>query len=388
MLNLKEQGQVRHREFLVSLGASDQEIDELTNYNKNVFQRNDSACHIALPLPDEPFVEAWEGYAREAGEKGVFNTLREKLVQLSFPVREGISRDENYREATLRGLPAAGMPEARGLELERPGELDLYLHPTPAGRIPVLVAGHRPDFVSLVQALSRRNEPEKIPSSMGACMVKGFNNWDRIRAYREKWEKANPGRCSGEDWREEFKNIVPRRELYQDTFIILSREEYSGVPAIELGLSPEEWRSLSLIIRREHEAAHYFTLRVFGSARNHAYDELIADCMGIVAAAGTYRPDWFLRFVGLENYPRYREGGRLENYLGSPPLSDGAFRILQALVYRASENVEKICRGVCAGADTPEGKAGLLLSLAGMSLIDLASMSPSQQSIGGERALT
>ena len=362
------------QEFLSSLGASEQEISELINYNKEVFRRKDLACDISFPLPDEPFVKAWEGYAMEALEKGVFFTLQEKLVQLSFPVREGISRDDNYRVATLRGLPVAGMPEARGLELECPEDLDLYLHPTPVGRIPVLIAGHRPDFVSLVQALSQRNEPDRIPPSMGACMVKGFNNWDRIRAYREKWQKDNPGRCSGDHWQEEFRNIVPRRELYQDTFLILSRDEYSGVPAEEMGLSPEEWRSRSLLIRRGHEAAHYFTLRVFGSARNHAYDELIADCMGIVAAVGTYRSDWFLRFVGLENYPFYRQGGRLENYLGSPPLSGGAFRILQAIVHRASENMDKICRRFHVKGATPEGNADLLIYLAGLSLIELASI--------------
>lgn len=368
----EELRRVYYHEFLTSLGASEQEISELINYNEEVFRFKDLAGNISFPLPDEPFVKAWEGYAMEALEKGAFNTLREKLVQLSFPVREGISAQDNYRAATLRGLPVAGMPETLGLELERPGDLDLYLYPTSVGRIPVLVAGYRPDFVSLVQALSRRNEPERIPPSMGACMVMGLNNWDRIRAYQERWQKDNPSRCSEDHWLEEFGNIVPRRELYQDTFIILSRAEYSGVPAEEMGLSLEEWRSLSLLIRRGHEAAHYFTLRVFGSARNHAYDELIADCMGIVAATGTYRSDWFLRFVGLENYPSYRQGGRLENYLGSPPLSGGAFRILQAIVHRASQNMVKICRRFYVKGETPEGNTDLLIYLAGQSLIELA----------------
>lgn len=368
---------MEYQEFLLSRGASEQEISELINYNERTFRRHHSDLDILFPLPDEPFVQAWESYALDAKEKGVFNTLKEKLVQLSFPVLEGISQEDNYRAATLRGLSAAAMPEASGLVLECPGDLDLYLHPTPAGRIPVLVAGHRPDFVCLVQALSRRNEPERIPSSMGACMVRGFNNWDRIRDYRERWEQDNPGRCSVDHWLEEFKSIVPRRELYQDTFIILSRQEYSGVPSEEMGLSPVDWRRLSLLIRRDHEATHYFTLRVFGSARNHAFDELIADCMGIVSAAGTYCSDWFLRFVGLENYPHYRLGGRLENYLGKPPLSEGAFRILQTLVHSASENIEKICRVMHLRADRPEGNAGFLLALAGLSLLDLAQDSSS-----------
>lgn len=70
-------------------------------------------------------------------------------------------------------------------------------------------------------------------------------------------------------------------------------------------------------------------------------DELIADYRGIVGATGYYRADWFLRFLGLESFPYYREGGRLQNYRGQPPLSDRAFKILQALVKAAAENLER-----------------------------------------------
>jgi hypothetical protein len=54
-----------------------------------------------------------------------------------------------------------------------------------AGRVPVPVAGDRSDFVSLVQAFAERNEPAPVPESMGACIVKGFNNWDRIATFRK-----------------------------------------------------------------------------------------------------------------------------------------------------------------------------------------------------------
>lgn len=358
-------------EFLASLGAGAGEVVELLEYNKSVFKSSPGADY-SFPLADEPFVEAWAGYVREAGEAGAWNTLHSRFIQLDFPVREGISLTENYRAATLRGTPVEGMPEARGLVLDCPGELQISLCQTPAGKIPVLVAGHRPDFVRLVQAFTARNEPENIPASMGACLVSGYNNWDRIRSYRKKWLGENP-LYTEIDWQEEFKSIIPRKELYQDTFIILSRQEYSGVPAGEMGLGLKEWRELSLTIRRNHEATHYFTRRVLGSARNHILDELIADCMGILAAAGSYRPDWFLRFMGLEGYPLYREGGRLANYMGSPPLSPGAFTILQTLVKRASENTEHICRQYLEGRSTEEAKLGILLFLTGTTLIDLAS---------------
>jgi hypothetical protein len=73
--------------------------------------------------------------------------------------------------------------------------------------------------------------------------------------------------------------------------------------------------------------------------RNALADELIADYMGIVAAEGRYRADWFLRFVGLEG-PIYRPGGRLQNYRGDPSLSAGAFGALQVAVRRAAQNLE------------------------------------------------
>ena len=69
----------------------------------------------------------------------------------------------------------------------------------------------------------------------------------------------------------------------------------------------------------EHECAHYLTKRVTGSMSNNLLDELLADYVGIVAAAGTYRGDWALEFLGLEDYPAYRNGARLQNYRGSPP---------------------------------------------------------------------
>jgi AraC-like DNA-binding protein len=91
-----------------------------------------------------------------------------------------------------------------------------------------------------------------------------------------------------------------------------------------MGLDEQEWLQLSLIIRLEHECIHYLTSRLFNLMRNNLLDELIADYGGIVAACGYYRADWFLRFLGLESFPDYRAGGRLENYHHAITLSDVA----------------------------------------------------------------
>lgn len=357
---------------LAACGAAGQELEELLLYNENIFVPDTGAEPHRVPLPDEPFVAAWDGYAAAAAEKGVYEVLKQRLIQLRFPVQEGISRSDAYQAATRRLGTAEGLPGATGLVLERPELLELTIHPTPAGRIPLLIIRHRADFVILVQALANKNEPVPVPDSMGAAMVTGYNNWDRIFTYKKRWAAARTGNCLGEGWAEEFQRLIPRKELYQDRFIILSDGPYSAVPAREMGLTETEWRRASLVIRREHECTHYFTRRLYGAMRNNILDELIADYLGIVAAAGHYEAGWFLRFAGLEDYPAYRKGGRLENYRGNPPLSDGAFRILQLLVKRAAENLAQFDRENTAYLHSPVGQRAMLAALTRLTLEELA----------------
>ena len=358
---------------LSSFGAGEPEIDELIAYNQNAFDHSKLKYEMKFPLPDEPFVSAWENYADESGKKGVFEVLKSKLVQLRFPIQDGISKTENYCSAARRGVSADDMAEAAGLTLRQPGKLKLIIHQSIAGKIPLLITGDRNDFVSLVRALTMKNEPGLVPASMGAAMVAGFNNWDRIREYRKKWEDENPSCSSEEKWKEEFLRLIPQKELYQDKFIILSDGPYSAVPAADMGLTAEEWQNISLSIRREHECAHYFTRRMFSSMRNNLIDELIADYTGIAESNGHYRSDWFLRFVGLESFPDYRDGGRLQNYRGDPPLTDGAFKILQVLVKNASENLERFDAGHSEELRSGKGKALMLMGLTYLTLEELAS---------------
>lgn len=344
---------------LTDLGASSAEVDELLRYLDNPFDLSALAPGTTLPPPDEPFVEIWERWAGEARQRGAFAVLSENLPQLRFPICEGMSGSDDYRAATLKGVPPEELPGATGLELERPDRIELEIHSSPAGRIPVLLVRGRAEFVALVRALGRRNEPSPVPDSQGALMIAGFNNWARIHELLERGE--------------EMSSILPRKELYQDRFILLSDGPYSAVPAADLGLDEAEWREISLAIRRDHECAHYFTRRLFGSMRNHVHDELMADWAGTVAATGSFRADWFLRFLGLEDYPRYRPGGRLDIYRGNPPLSDGAFRVLHALIRSAALNLERFDARFQGRPRTLGEQALVLSALASLRLDEIAS---------------
>ncbi len=351
--------------MLAAFGAGGDVLEELLAYNENVFQHHGGAD--VFPLPPEPHVARWRFYCEEGARDGLFPSLQKRFPQLNFPVKEGMSTGEEYRAAVRRGTPVKGLSSATGLELERPDQMTLVVHPTFAGEIPVWTLFHRKDFVSIVQALIYKNEPKPVADAVGAMMIGGFNNWDRIHAYRENWESANP---SG-SWRDEFRNLIKDKSRYQDRFILLSVGPYSGVPASGLGMEEEAWRQSSSIIRREHECTHYFTRRVFSSMRNNIIDETIADYMGIVAANGSYRSDWFLHFLGLEDFPRYREGGRLENYRGT--LSDQAFDRLKGLAKAAADHLEAFDREHAERLKQPENKVRFLMALTRLTLEELAS---------------
>lgn len=358
--------------ILDSYGANSSEIEELLTYNKKFFDHDNWRPSQQFPLKSEPHIAIWKDYVVEAKEISVFETLKQKLVQLHFPIQEGISQTEAYRTATIKGENPDIIPEATGLVLKEPEKLRLNIYQSLAGEIPVLLPSNREDFELLVRSLTKRNEPKPIPASMGACMVAGYNNWDRIRKYRKQWEKDNPLDCSEAQWEKKFKRLIPLKHCYQDRFIILSDGFYSNVLPQDIGLPESEWRRLSLTIRLEHECTHYFTKRVFNSMRNNALDELIADYRGIIAATGSYKADWFLHFMGLESFPNYRASGRLQNYRGQPPLSDRAFKILQVLVRDAAQNIENFDREYVNGSRFDNFQTLMLIALTNLTLEELA----------------
>lgn len=352
-------------QVLKQYGAATAEIEALLEYNRNVFDHA-SLQTLMLPLDDEPFVASWMRYKTEADEIGVFNALKKRIVQFNFPIQEGISSTEDYSNAVKKGLLTDAIRRSEGFQLCDPQGLELRIHQTPAGKIPVLITSQREDFVAILQALTRRNEPALVPASQGATMISGYNNWDRIWYLQDAMRQEKGDMHVKLFWPQEFKKILPQTSLYQDKCILLSRDYYSGVSPDLLDLDEAEWRELSVTIRLEHECAHYFTKRVLSSMRNNLLDELIADYAGITAAIETFRADWFLTFVGLERYPIYREGGRLENYRGTPALSDRAFAILQTLIYQAAHNLERYVM-------TCDEQQSLLLALTTLTLEELAS---------------
>lgn len=356
----------RQRELLEQLGARAGALEELLGYLDNPYAEIAGRAG-ELPLPEEPQIPFWRRYEREAaGEGGVPAVLRRRFPQLCFPIAEGLAEDPEYRAATRRGI---WDPErADRLELERPQGLELSVDEGAAGPVPVLIARHRPDFERLVQALTCRNRPEPVPAAMGACLVKGLADWERVASYRAEWERGLGRSGTEQEWAAEMgSGLAPRKQLWQDRLILLSDGPYSAVSAAEVDLAPEAWRERSLTLRRAHESFHYLTLRLVGTIRSHLLDELIADFAGVTAAFGRYDARLALRFLGLDRLPEIRPEGRLAVYRGA--LSDDAVEVLARLLERAAAALERLGADASAAAAPP---ARILVALAVIGLDGIA----------------
>lgn len=309
--------------------------EELKDYFMNKFRSADNS--LGVVSDNEPSIAFWKSHASDwAGDKA-FPFLRTCYPQLNFPVVEGINKTQAYIDAVLKGKPPV-VDADLSPALNQPEALRLTLHESLAGPVPVLIVPDADDFVRLVRCLIHKNNPVAVPPSMGALLANGVNNWERIRELKTQWESTHP--LGG--WNEQFsRHVLPNPGLFKDKLIILSTKPYSNVSAEQVGVDPSEWASYSLAIRLAHECTHLYTLNRFGSASNNLHDELVADYMGICNAVGHFRKEWMLAFLGLENYPAYRNGARLENYVGNTQLSTESFYQLTSLIKRAIDTIDR-----------------------------------------------
>jgi hypothetical protein len=185
-------------------------------------------------------------------------------------------------DAWLNGRDGGFPGEVRALFSGK--RVKVWLEATPAGRIPVVYAEDRPIFERLTAFLNAEDDPAPLPASVNAFTVPG---------------KRPP-----------FKG---------HRAICLARAGYSALSGENVGVDEDEWTEKSAAIRLHHECCHYFTLRVLGGMKNHALDEVAADCAGQLAAFGRYDASLQRKFFGMDEEGRIAPGGRLGFYVKRLP---------------------------------------------------------------------
>lgn len=306
--------------------------EELKIYLSNKFKSE----KIVASFENEIEIKYWEELARKTTrDKLLFNELKKCYPQLNFPIESGIEKKEEYKEVVLKGKTENINLDVL-LKLNDCKNITLRISETIAGKIAIITVPDKEDFITIIQCLLYKNNPQHVPQSMGAVLINGLNNWQKIVLLKKEWLATH----NAENWSKYFYlNILPNYTLYKDNLIIISTKPYSNVSAKQLGLDESLWLSYSGSIREEHECTHLYTLKKFGVASNNLHDELIADYIGIVKTIGTYNKSWMLLFMGLENYPKYRQGARLENYTSANKLSKEDFKQLVTIIKMAIENI-------------------------------------------------
>lgn len=255
------------------------------------------------------------------------NELILRYPQLVLPITMDEKNTPEYKKAVLRGEPVC-----REANFICSPEDKLETVETTVGKVEILYLAHREDFEHALRALAYRCEPVEIPASVGASTIRGLINWEKIRVHKtEYFDKG------GSNWSEEFKHFTAKKSNYLDTIILLSKGNYSAVPAHCVGLTEYEWDEKSLIIRKYHELTHFVCRTLYPKNIEPIRDEVIADLIGLVAAFDLYDPLLAKRFLGIES-GAFQEGGRLSHY------TDGGN--LEAAAKKAGELIDQLAERV------------------------------------------
>ena len=246
--------------------------------------------------------------------------------QLLLPIRDGISNAEEYRKTVLQGLDTAWQDVSFNCD-----QIERYTCRTPAGEAEIMLVSDREDFEHLYHALAYKCEPVPIPASVGAVTISGVINREKINKHRDDYlARGNT------DWNAEFKRFTADKSNYTDTIILLSSGPYSAIPAEQLQMTESEWAAKSVIIRMYHELTHFICRKLYPEKKDAIRDEIYADCIGLIAAFGTYDPLLAKTFLGIEA-EAYRKDGRLEHY--APECTEGDIHMARQWIREAEERV-------------------------------------------------
>lgn len=248
-------------------------------------------------------------------------TISHKLAQcypqLLLPVAAGMSGSEAYKNAVLRGIFPEAEPMVSGTAEDTFEQVD-----TAVGSVGIWTLAKREDFVLAVQALAYRCEPKPVPDAVGAQYIGGLINWEKLRARKTQYLLEG-----GRDWNLEFRRFTLDKRNYTDSLILLSTGFYSNIPPEVVGLSPQEWKRKSMVIRKYHELTHFVYRKAYPGDVDVIRDEVLADCVGMQAAFGSCSRELAERLLGIWNGQALPDA-RIRHYVPDSALPAAIHRAL------------------------------------------------------------
>lgn len=258
----------------------------------------------------------------------VIEEMAQRYMQLYLKPQDGMSNSEIYKNIVLKGKKP-GTSELRAFSHS---ERDRIFHKnTPAGEVEILYLYLREDFEQFIRIMMYRCEPATIPKSMGAAIISGIVNWRKIERHQMQYLLGG-----GMDWDAEFKRFTAEKANYSDTLIVVSQGAYSNLHYEETPYNEQKWMDVSLEIRIYHECAHFICGKLYSELKNVLWNEIIADCFGLLNATGSYNSCLAKAFLGVSEVG-YIEGGRLKNYRSDMSSLNLAAKNISHLIDKISE---------------------------------------------------
>lgn len=359
------------KHVLTKLGASDIEINEILDFNADLFDYSHLQTEITFPLDDELFIKSWRNYEEEATSIGVFPVIRKAIPHLNFPISDKTADTPEYKDAVLYANIKEDRLKRNDLGLIAPENFQLAVVATDAGNIPLLYIPERKDFVAVYSAIKNSNAPIAVPDKLTSALIRDVRNAERIHSYRERFEKKKNLMNLKTNWRDEFSKFLLKKELYLDSFIIISGGNAANLKPEDTPYPEDEWNAVSIVINREKAVLHYYMKRIFQIEKMHPYLELIAYYHAIKTATNKFTADMLIKLMlpDLDKPSTIPSCGigAMEFKL-KPNICD----ILRKLIIDSAENLEtfdKIYGGELATHDSNL----MLISLTYITLEELAS---------------
>lgn len=260
--------------------------------------------------------------------KDSLKKIARRYPALNVPI---IDSENNflYKQASLKGITENSM-DLKDFILSENDYIGTIT--TDVGNVDILFLFERNDFKLFLMKLAYKCIKTDIPDTIGAMMINGLNNWEKINTHLDEYSQNG-----GTDRDGEFKRFTACKDNFKDYLLVISNGAYSNVSANVFGFESDYWLRKSQEIRIYHECSHFICRKKYPKTINVIFDEILADCIGIKYAFGSYNKDMAKRFLGFNEENEF-VGGRLSFYCDMNSIDDLAPKIINMIDFL--ENLE------------------------------------------------